>query len=234
MVSQELDDDDGVARAWGGGSIRYVLGALAALYLGALLTEAAKSGTSARWLPPPLAYFTQVAALFPGAARHATDYRVEGFRCRDRTFGEIDVRPWFRIDADNKESRFYRAMHFYGEHPHRQTLRALEDYIVTRWNADAVDAAARGEVRDALGGVRFVRVQVPVGAPGDHAERYERKPLWAYPADERKDLYYTPASRRAERCGPIGAIDPRAPRATPRDEEPAGGATDPDPAREAP
>ena len=70
--------------------------------------EAAKSGTAAKYLgkvmgdeaAAPFAYFTQLAALFPGAARHAIDYRVEGWRCRDKTWAEIDVRPYFPIDAD--------------------------------------------------------------------------------------------------------------------------------------
>ena len=124
-------EDDLIARAWGGGVITKVLGAFAIAYFVAVWSEAAKSGTSAKWLPAPVAYFTQVAALFPSAARHAFDYRVEGWRCRDKEWSEIDVRPWFPIESDNKESRFYRAMHFYGEHPHRQTLHALDTFIVS-------------------------------------------------------------------------------------------------------
>jgi hypothetical protein len=199
-------EDDGVARAWGGGSITVVLGVLAVVYFAAIWSEAAKSGTAAKWLRvPAVAYFMQVAALFPGAARHAIDYRVEGYRCRDQAWVELDVSPWFPIDADNKESRFYRAIHFYGDqHPHRQTLRALDEFIVSHADGDAIDAAAQGRGGDPIGGVRFVRLQVPFGAPGDGSARYERKPLSAYPADQRKDLYYTPESKRQERCTRIG------------------------------
>jgi hypothetical protein len=199
-------EDDGVARAWGGGSITKVLGALAVAYFVVVWTEAAKSGTAAKWLRvAPVAYFTQIAALFPGAARHAIDYRVEGYRCRDKAWVELDVSPWFPIDADNKESRFYRAIHFYGDqHPHRQTLRALDEFIVSHVDSDAIDAAAQGRGGDPIGGVRFVRLHVPFGAPGDGSARYARKPLSEYPADERKDLYYTPESKREERCAQIG------------------------------
>src|SRR6185369_16131667 len=99
------------------------------------------------------AYFTQLAALFPGAARHAIDYRVEGYRCRDKTWVEIDVWPWFPIDAGNKENRFYRVIHFYGDaHPHRQTMRALDEFIVGRYDADLIDAASRGQRGDPIGG----------------------------------------------------------------------------------
>jgi hypothetical protein len=196
--------DDLVARAWGGGVVPKVLGTLAALYFAAIWSEAAKSGTSAKWLPAPVAYFTQVAALFPGAARHALDYRVEGWRCRDQQWSEIDVRPWFPIEGDNKESRFYRAMHFYGEHPHRQTLRALDEFIVDHYNADAIDAASQGRDTGEIGGVRFVRLALPIGRPSDGSPRYERKPLASYPDDDRKDIYYTPESKREERCRRIG------------------------------
>jgi hypothetical protein len=200
-----------------------VLGAVAFVYLGSIWAEAAvKSAVSTRWLPGPLAYFAQIAALFPVPTRHAVDYRVEGFRCRDKAWVEIEVSPWFPIDADNKESRFYRAIHFYGDqHPHRQTLHALDEFIVSHYDGDIVDASSRGLGGDTfhggaasgptprapaepIGGVRFVRLHVPLGSPGDGSPRYQRTPLWDHPADERKDLYYTPESKREERCRSIG------------------------------
>jgi hypothetical protein len=192
-----------------------VLAVIAALYFVGIFAEAAtsKTGASQHFLTrhlrhevgAPLAYFTQIAALFPGAAGHATDYRVEGYRCRDKTWTELDVRPYFPIDADNKESRFYRAIHFYGDaHPHRQTLRALDAFIVSRIDADLIDAASRGQAGDPIGGVRFVKLLVPFGKPGDGSPRYEKKPLESYPDDQRKHLYYTPESMREERCARIG------------------------------
>lgn len=196
-------NDEGVARAWGEAVVpKVIAGLLAAAYLAAVVTEARKSGSSAKWLPAPAAYFTQVAALFPHAARSALEYRVEGFQCREGKWIELDVRPWFPIDADNKENRFYRAMHFY--HDHRQTMRALDEFVITHYNADAVTAAAQGNGRELLGGVRFVRLLLPFGEPGEGAARYAHKALWEIPADERKDLYWTPESKREERCAKIG------------------------------
>jgi hypothetical protein len=198
-------EDDGVARAWGGRGVPAILGAAAIVYFVSLWSEAAvRSGVSLRWLPAPLAYFTQIAALFPGPTSHAVDYRAEGFRCRDKTWIEIDVSPWFPIDADNKENRFYRALHFYGDqHPHRPTLQALDELIVTRYDSDAIDAAAQGRGGEPIGGVRFTRLGVPVGKPGDGSPRYERKPLVDYPPEQRRHLYYTPESKREERCARI-------------------------------
>jgi hypothetical protein len=196
-------EDDGVARAWGGGAVTKVLGAVAALYLVAVWSEAVKSGTSAKWLPAPVAYFTQVAALFPGAARVSLDYRVEGYRCHDKTWSEIDVRPYFPIDADNKENRFYRFFHFYHQ-ADEEMMRALEAFVLHHYNADAVDAAAAGRGGEQVGGVRFVRLKLPIGAPGDGEPRYERKPLDAYPEDVRDRLFATPKAQREERCAAIG------------------------------
>jgi hypothetical protein len=208
-------EDDGVVRAWGGGVVPVVLGALAIVYLAAVWSEAAiRSGLSLRWLPAPIAYLTQIAALFPSPTAHAIDYRAEGFRCRDKTWVELDVSPWFPIDADNKESRFYRALHFYGE-PHGRedeeskkrrlpALKALDDFIVTHADSDAVDAVAQGRGGDPIGGVRFTRISVPIGKPGDGSPRYQKTPLADHPPDQRHELYATPKSKREERCARIG------------------------------
>ncbi|APR84829.1 Hypothetical protein A7982_10178 [Minicystis rosea] len=196
-----------VARAWGESPVpKAILGFAAAIYLLAVFAEAAKSGTAAKYLPAPIAYFTQVAALFPHASRHAIDYRVEAFRCKDGAWIEIDPHPWFPIDADNKENRFYRTMHFYGDaHPHRQTLRAIDDFIFTHYN-DAVrgNAAAGRGATDPIGGVRFTKVTTPFGNPGEGSARYAKLPLAEYPEGERKVFYYSPESKREERCKRIG------------------------------
>jgi hypothetical protein len=206
------DEDDGVARAWRGRVVPVVLGVVAAVYFVGIFSEAAKTGSAARWLPAPLEYFTQVASLFPKATQHATDYRAEGFRCRDQTWFELDVAPWFPINADNKESRFHRTVDFYGSQhpqnsnwrPHRPTLRALEKFLTDHYDADVIDAAARGKDTSPIGGIRLVQLRLPVGTPRDGSPRYERRPLSEYGADERKDLYYTPESKREERCSLIG------------------------------
>jgi hypothetical protein len=203
-MSTEHEDPE-VARSFGGAVVPVILGVIALAYLGAVWSEARKPGTSAKWLPAPLAYFTQIAALFPGASRHAIDYRVEGWRCRDKQWVEIDHRAWFPIEADNKESRFYRAMHFYADgRAHRQTLQALDEFIVDHHNADTIDLRAQGKGGDEIGGVRFVKLTTPFGNPGDGSPRYERKPLTSFAEDQRKDMYYTPESKREKRCAQIG------------------------------
>ena len=196
-------DPTRVARAWGESlAPKAILALAAAIYLLAVFAEAAKSGTAAKHLPAPLAYFTQVAALFPHAARHAIDFRAEGFRCKDGAWFELDPRPFFPIDADNKENRFYRTMHFYGDaHPHRQTLRAIDEFIVTHYNdaARANAAAGRGGT-DPIGGVRFTKVITDFGNPGEGSERYRKRPLAEHAENQRKVFYYSPESKREERC----------------------------------
>src|SRR5262249_6884338 len=145
---------------------KVVLGLIAAAYLVAVFGEAEKSGTAAKYLPAPVAYFTQLAALFPRASHGAIDYRAEGWVCRDQKWIEIEPRKWFQIDAENKENRFYRALFFY--HLHRQTMRALDDFLVSHYNADAHDQAAAGSgATPEIGGVRFTRVTLPLGNPGE-------------------------------------------------------------------
>jgi hypothetical protein len=194
-------DTPEVASAWGDKvAPRVILGAIAAYYFVAVFAEANHSGTAAKMLPAPLAYFAQVASLFPHASRHAIDFRAEGFRCKDGTWFEMDPHPWFPIDADNKENRFYRAMYFYGDgHPHRATLHALDDFLVKHYNE-----AARGHGGEAIGGVQFTKVTTPFGNPGEGSERYKRRPLAEVPEDQRKVLYHSPESKREERCKWIG------------------------------
>lgn len=202
----DRNDDPQVARAWGDSAApKVALGVIAAVYLLGVFLEGSKTGLATKLLkfPAPLAYFVQVAGLFPHAARHAIDYRVEGFRCKDGAWVEIDHRPWFPIDVEHKENRFYRTMHFYGDaHPHRHTMRWLDDYIVTHYNAATPVGGRPGRdgATDPLGGVRFSKVTVPIGNPGEGADRYRRRPLADYPEDQQKVLYYTPEKKREERC----------------------------------
>ncbi len=156
-----------------------------------------------RWfnrIPHPLRYFAQVACLFPDAASAVIDYRAEGFSCGSRAFTELDVRPYFPIERDSKENRFFRALHFYRQD--RQTMRALEEYLLVHHNQDA-SARAASEDGGLLGGVRFSSIHLPLGAPNEPAERYERKPLAAYPESIVKHLYFTPAAQRARRCAEL-------------------------------
>jgi hypothetical protein len=193
-----MTDPDQVARAFRGSPApKIALGVIAAIYLTAVFIEAAKEGSAATVLklPRPLAYFGQLASLFPRASRRAIDYRVEGFRCKDQAWIELEPWSYFPIDQGHKENRFYRAIHFYGDaHPHRPTLRALDEFVVTHENA------RRTLGGDPIGGIRLLKVTTPFGKPGEKEERYRPKPIAEYPKDQRKTLYYSPISKREERC----------------------------------
>jgi hypothetical protein len=163
--------------------------AIAGLYLATVWLDGVGSNFPAKMTPRPWLYFSQVAALFVNAAPKVIDYRAEGWSCSEHRWVEVDVRPYFRIDADNKENRFQRALQFYRKN--RTVMRALEDFIVKRHNASGAN----------IGGVRFSSLRLPYPPPGARVDPFEQKPLSTYPADVKKDWYWTPTSRRTQRCG---------------------------------
>lgn len=191
-----------VVRGFRSPGVGIALSIVAAIYLAGVWLDAVTNHATARRVPRPLVYFTQIAGLFPKAAVRAIDYRAEGWDCRKKEWFEVDVRPFFPIEADDKESRFHRAMFFYNEH--RQTMQALEDYVMKNVNRTAIDRAAAGKGGgELIGGVRFLSLRIPFGEPGE-AQRYERKPLASYPEEMRKNWYWTPQSKREDRCAKIG------------------------------
>jgi hypothetical protein len=142
-------------------------------------------------LPLPVRFFLQEAALFPDAARDAIEYRAEGYRCDSGTFEEIDVRPYFPIQRDDKESRFYRALFFHRRQ--KRVLEALDEFIVQQQNR------AHPEAR--IGGVMLLSLRIPIPLPGTPEPRYQRLPLADYPQEvERKYWYVTPPGERTRRC----------------------------------
>ena len=171
--------------------------AIAGLYLATVWFDGVGSTWPAKITPRPWLYFSQVAALFVNAAPKVIDYRAEGWSCSEHRWVEIDVRPYFRIDADNKENRFQRALQFYRKN--RNVMRPLEDYVVKRYNA--------GGGTTQIGGVRFSSLRLPYPAPGEHVAPFEQRPISSYSADEKHDWYWTPKSRRAQRCGAPEAGD---------------------------
>jgi hypothetical protein len=173
---------------------RRALIALATCYLVTLWIDGIGSPMPSRLLPRPWVYFAQVSALFAHKKAKNLDFRAEGWSCTERRWEEIDVTPFFPIDADNKENRFQRGLQFYRRN--RTVMHALDDFIVGAWNArDARTDGAR------IGGVRFSLVRTPYPAPGERVARYHREPLATVAADQRQDQYWTPKSRRAARCG---------------------------------
>ena len=178
------------------GYVRFALIALAGAYLAGVWIDGVGSNLPADILPGPIVYFLQVASLFPRAATVTVDYRAEAWICGEKRWAEIDVRPYFRLDAEHKENRFHRVMHFYRQH--RQTMEALELYLVEAHNRGGADDGIPGEP---VGGMRFLSVRTPLPAPGEKVAAWTRLPASAYSGDDRHDWYWTPKSRRDERCG---------------------------------
>ncbi len=163
---------------------------VAGLYLATVWLDGIGSTFPAKITPRPWLYFSQVAALFVSAAPKVIDYRAEGWSCSEHRWVEVDVRPWFRIDRDNKENRFQRALQFYRKN--RTVMQALEDFVVKRNNASG---------NPQIGGVRFASLRLSYPAAGEHVAPYERLPLATYSGEQRHDWYWTPRPRRSERCG---------------------------------
>jgi hypothetical protein len=181
---------------------------IAAVYLLTVWLDGIGSSLPLKTTPRVWLYFCQIAALFKNAGQMAIDYRAEGWSCAEHRWVEIDVRPWFRIDADNKENRFHRALQFYRKE--RKVMRALEEYVLVRSNE-----APNGPK---IGGVRFLSLRVPYPKLGEHVERAARKPLPEYPPEMRHDWYWTPGSRRKEQCGDRSP-SPSAPAARDKEKE---------------
>jgi hypothetical protein len=162
---------------------------IAALYLVTVWLDGVGSTWPAKVTPRPWLYFAQVAALFVNASPKVIDYRAEGWSCSERRWTEIDMRPHFRIDADNKENRFQRALQFYRKN--RMVMQALDDFVVKQHNLSGA----------AIGGVRFSSLRLDYPRPGEHVSPYEHRPLSTYSGEQRKDWYWTPKPRRVQRCG---------------------------------
>jgi len=103
---------------------------------------------------------------------------------------ELDTTPYFPIDTHSKENRFNRVMHFAREN--HKVMAALDEYLVHQYN--------RGTGKP-IGGVKLMSLRIPIPKVGSHVERYAPRPLADYPEEQRKRFYFTPRSKRAERCG---------------------------------
>jgi hypothetical protein len=173
---------------------------LAGSYLAGVWLDGVGSTLPSRVLPRVPNYFLQVAALFPRAATMSIDYRAEAWVCADRKWEELDTRPYFPLDPEDKENRFQRVMHFFRQD--ETTMHALDAYLVqshaTGKGLDGIDSVKP------IGGVRLLSLRIPLPNPGEPLQRNRRLPLSAYPDDERHVFYHTPRSKAAERCGSPG------------------------------
>src|SRR5580700_8538445 len=142
---------------------RLALGAVATAYLAGVWLDGVGSTLPSHFLPRVPNYFLQIAALFPNAATMSIDYRAEAYVCADRKWEELDTRPYFPIDPDDKENRFQRVMHFF--RAHRPTMQALDGYLVASHNGGA---HADGIPSDRpIGGIRVQSLRIPLPKPGD-------------------------------------------------------------------
>ncbi len=188
-----------VARGPGGPPVRIAIAALAGLYLLLLVIQPAHRGWKA-----PFAYFLECTQLFPEAdwvgksdatkVPGAKELRVEAWSCDRDRWEPLDPRPYFPIQADDKESRLPRMVHFYIEEgttaaDKRATAHALEDFLFEHHDHDGADDGVPGR----LGGIRLQRVATPFDAVGDNVPRYHYDPLAPVPANAHvTTLYHTP------------------------------------------
>jgi hypothetical protein len=171
--------------------MRLALTVLGAIYIVALFLEGAGGSRLDRVLPRPFLFFCQIAELFPRAATHRIEYRAEGLPCEGPAF-EVDVRPFFPIHADDKESRFDRALHFYRND--RTTMEALETYVMSAYNGRATSD------REKIAGVVFLSLRVPLPASGANVPRYQRASLADFPKEQRKPWFATSRDAVRSRC----------------------------------
>jgi hypothetical protein len=181
----------GLATPWVAPGLRRVVAAAGTLYLLAVWLDAAGTTIPDRVLAPPLRLFVQVAELFPNASPYSIEWRARGWRCDRARYEELDVRPYFPIHRDDKESRFDRAMFFY--HRDGRVLAALDAYLTsaqTRLHPDA-----------RIGGVMLLSLRVPIPPLGTTGARHERQPIASYPPSVARQYWYTTGiEERTRRC----------------------------------
>jgi hypothetical protein len=181
----------GRADSWAPAWLRLTCAFVGVAYILSIWLGAIGTGLPELALPRPLLFFTQVAELFPHAALDSIEWRVRGWRCDLARFDEIDVRPFFPIREDDKESRFDRAMFFH--HRQRLVLEALDRYLT--------DVQNRTHPADRIGGVMLMSLRIPIPPMGEPGSRRRWMPLSEYPAEvERRYWYTTSQAGREHRC----------------------------------
>jgi hypothetical protein len=188
-VSSVISSDDPARVAVGPGPrwVRRALAGLAVLYYAALIHHPPDHA----WLRPA-AFFTEATCLFPRASAFAIEYRLEVWPC-GRRWEPIDPRPYFPIQPDDKESRLQRLGYFYERN--RPAMQALDAYIATRHAAGADDG-----VTGMIGGIRLFKIVRPFPSAGEPVDRYRFEPRAPVPAEQRREVYYTPGPERKRRC----------------------------------
>jgi hypothetical protein len=177
-------------RVW---AIRFV----AAFYLLGVWLEGVGWGAPLRAVVPHwIGFFTQVAALFPRAAHYAIDYRAEGYVCDTGEWHELDTRPYFPIDVDDKESRFQRVMFFYRRQ--KTVMNALDHFLVDVHDRTPKEDGIPADQK--IGGVRLMSIRGPIPEIGAPLVRVHYVPLVEIPEKERRVWFQTKSARITERC----------------------------------
>ncbi len=173
---------------------------MALIYLLLVILNEYRIGLAYRYVPGPLLYFSQIAGLFPDAKDMDVEFRAEGWSCDDGLFRELDVRPFFPIQSDNKENRFERALFFY--HGNSKVLASLAGYITRHQNilVEKEGGDSRPYSSGRIGGVRLVSAYKPIPALSENAVRYHRMPLSDYPNTQLRTWYETPSEIIWKRC----------------------------------
>jgi hypothetical protein len=184
---QSTQQEAVIARGLGPRWFRAALVAVAVAYFVLL----AKRLPDAKWTRP-ISHFVRATCLFPGAMRATNSYRLAAWSCGRVRWEPLDVRAYFPMRAEDKESRFYRLAHFYKRN--RPVMQALDAHISARHphTEDGVDGA--------IGGIRLYQTRTPIPPPGSKIERFVFDPLPAIPREGVQDLFYTPGPERKRRC----------------------------------
>jgi hypothetical protein len=189
--------------------LRWALAVAAALYfLGLFVYSTGWKKVPRRSIMKPIAFFLESAGLFPKADVIAFEYRLEGWSCRRRRWERLDPRPYFPMEADNKESRFQRVEWLFRDSDSNSAINAaLDDYIARHRDAD-------DGVVGPIGGIRVYEVWRELPPVGEDTARYSFHPLAPLqPGEYRKDIrhkdpdtrvehrfYFTPRDERVKRC----------------------------------
>ena len=205
-----------IARGPGPVPFRIVLVVLACAYFGVLLKHPtklrmykgdSKGRVAAKGVLDAIAHLSECTGLFPDAAKvgkgpnkwvpGGKEYRFEAWSCERKSWEPIDTRPYFPIQADDKESRLPRILHYYYEEADDKAQRealmyALDDYLYAHHDGELDNVAGP------IGGFRLWIVRTEYGEPGDPVERYASDPLAPIPTDRAQIGYNTSRGTRKD------------------------------------
>ncbi len=81
---------------------RFAIWTVAILYLAGISFDGAGYYGPLAKLPEPARFYLSVSALFADASKAISEYRAEGWVCRESRWREIDTRAYCPLHADDK------------------------------------------------------------------------------------------------------------------------------------